>query len=60
MPVDALASTVDLDVDDADLFDLDAEITVGQITAGPAITSWSVCTPGCTSPNGGSGCSYCC
>nr|P85065.1 RecName: Full=Lantibiotic 107891 [Microbispora sp. 107891] len=24
------------------------------------VTSWSLCTPGCTSPGGGSNCSFCC
>jgi len=43
-----------------DLFDLDLEIGVEQSVAGPAVTSISVCTPGCTSEGGGSGCSYCC
>ncbi|MFB7178746.1 gallidermin/nisin family lantibiotic [Streptomyces sp. NPDC056257] len=42
------------------LFDLDLEIGVEKSIAGPAITSISYCTPGCTSEGGGSGCSHCC
>ncbi|GGQ23356.1 MULTISPECIES: gallidermin/nisin family lantibiotic [Streptomyces] len=45
---------------DANLFDLDLEIGVEKSVAGPAITSVSWCTPGCTSEGGGSGCSHCC
>lgn len=43
-----------------DLFDLDAEVTVQTSAVTPTITSVSLCTPGCTSPNGGSFCSFCC
>ncbi|MFF4605292.1 gallidermin/nisin family lantibiotic [Streptomyces sp. NPDC001339] len=45
---------------DMNLFDLDLEIGVEKSVAGPAITSISYCTPGCTSEGGGSGCSHCC
>ncbi|MEU8568900.1 gallidermin/nisin family lantibiotic [Streptomyces pathocidini] len=45
---------------EANLFDLDLEIGVEKSVAGPAITSISYCTPGCTSDGGGSGCSHCC
>lgn len=40
-------------------YDLDAEITMAASNA-PMITSRFICTPGCTSPGGGSFCSYCC
>ncbi|MFE0021737.1 gallidermin/nisin family lantibiotic [Amycolatopsis sp. NPDC059021] len=43
-----------------DLFDLDLRVGVGNVSAGPAVTSYSYCTPGCTSDGGGSGCSHCC
>ncbi|MFD7643991.1 gallidermin/nisin family lantibiotic [Kitasatospora sp. NPDC059795] len=43
-----------------DFFELDAQIEVETEIAGPNVTSLSLCTPGCTSPNGGSACSYCC
>jgi gallidermin/nisin family lantibiotic len=43
-----------------DLLDLDLSIGVEEISAGPAVTSWWLCTPGCTSPGGGSNCSFCC
>lgn len=42
------------------LFDLDMEIGVETVSASPAITSISLCTPGCTSAGGGSMCSFCC
>lgn len=45
---------------EVELFDLDTEVTVQDVSATPTITSWSLCTPGCTSPNGGSFCSFCC
>lgn len=45
---------------DEDLFDLELEIGYGEIYAAPAATSYSVCTPGCISQNGGSNCSFCC
>lgn len=57
MPTDILEAPV---ADSTDLLDLDLEIGTETLTAGPALTSWSVCTPGCTSPGGGSACSYCC
>lgn len=41
-------------------YDLDAEITLSATNATPMITSKFICTPGCTSPGGGSFCSYCC
>ncbi|MEW2505761.1 gallidermin/nisin family lantibiotic [Amycolatopsis sp. CA-161197] len=47
-------------IDDVDLFDLDLEVGVEQMSVTPAITSISLCTPGCTSPGGGSNCSFCC
>lgn len=34
--------------------------TADVVDAAPAFRSWSLCTPGCTSQNGGSGCSFCC
>lgn len=40
-------------------YDLDAEITLAAGST-PMITSRFICTPGCTSPGGGSFCSYCC
>ncbi|GAA2978702.1 gallidermin/nisin family lantibiotic [Actinokineospora diospyrosa] len=43
-----------------DLFDLDLEVSVEQMSLTPAITSISLCTPGCTSAGGGSNCSFCC
>jgi gallidermin/nisin family lantibiotic len=45
---------------DVDAFDLDLEVKVEDVMASPAVTSWSICTPGCTSPGGGSNCSFCC
>lgn len=45
---------------DVDLFDLDLEVSVEKMTFTPAITSHSLCTPGCTSAGGGSNCSFCC
>jgi gallidermin/nisin family lantibiotic len=53
-----LDSTEALEV--VDLFDLDLRVGVGNLSAGPAVTSYSYCTPGCTSEGGGSGCSHCC
>lgn len=41
-------------------FDLDVDVAVQTVAASTAITSRFVCTPGCTSPGGGSFCSYCC
>lgn len=46
--------------DDAGMFDLDMDIQVELTPASPAITSKSLCTPGCTSAGGGSNCSFCC
>jgi gallidermin/nisin family lantibiotic len=43
-----------------DLFDLDLQVGFEATMANPAVTSWSYCTPGCTSEGGGSGCSHCC
>jgi gallidermin/nisin family lantibiotic len=57
MPADILEAKA---AETEDLLDLDLSIGVEEITAGPAITSWSLCTPGCTSPGGGSNCSFCC
>ncbi|MGW3991866.1 gallidermin/nisin family lantibiotic [Amycolatopsis sp. NPDC004772] len=47
-------------IGDVDLFDLDLEVGVEKMSVTPAITSISLCTPGCTSPGGGSNCSFCC
>ncbi|ETK34053.1 gallidermin/nisin family lantibiotic [Microbispora sp. ATCC PTA-5024] len=57
MPADILETRTS---ETEDLLDLDLSIGVEEITAGPAVTSWSLCTPGCTSPGGGSNCSFCC
>lgn len=46
--------------DGLDLFDLDLEMGVETVAASPAVTSISLCTPGCTSAGGGSNCSFCC
>jgi gallidermin/nisin family lantibiotic len=54
----ALLDTVT--TDDLDLFDLDLEVSLVKMDVHPAITSISLCTPGCTSPGGGSNCSFCC
>lgn len=51
---------VDLDPNTTADFDLDAEISVAVMSTEPAITSASICTPGCTSPGTGSFCSFCC
>jgi len=45
---------------DLELLDIDLEIGVETVAATPAITSISLCTPGCTSAGGGSNCSFCC
>jgi gallidermin/nisin family lantibiotic len=45
---------------DENNFDLDVDVAVQTVAASTAITSKFVCTPGCTSPGGGSFCSYCC
>lgn len=37
-------------IGDVDLFDLDLEVGVEKMSVTPAITSISLCTPGCTSP----------
>ncbi|QXJ22484.1 hypothetical protein AGRA3207_003488 [Actinomadura graeca] len=62
MPVNATEGTTtpgsDMDFD-AD-FDLDIDSSVITVTTGPSVTSHAVCTPGCTSPGGGSFCSWCC
>jgi gallidermin/nisin family lantibiotic len=47
-------------IETVDLFDLDIRVGVGNIQGNAAVTSWSYCTPGCTSSGGGSGCSHCC
>ncbi|SDC53842.1 gallidermin/nisin family lantibiotic [Actinokineospora iranica] len=47
-------------VQELDLFDLDLEVGVDTMSVDPAVTSVSLCTPGCTSPGGGSNCSFCC
>ncbi|MFJ1614803.1 gallidermin/nisin family lantibiotic [Streptomyces sp. NPDC088251] len=52
--------TISQSQNETDLFDIDLEIGVERSVAGPAITSVSYCTPGCTSEGGGSGCSHCC
>lgn len=57
MPTDILEISTP---ESSDLLDLDLTIGVEEITAGPEIKSWSLCTPGCTSPGGGSNCSFCC
>lgn len=49
-----------LDDLDQSAFDIDVDVKVEQIPASTMITSVVVCTPGCTSPGGGSFCSYCC
>jgi len=46
--------------DDAEIFDLDLEVNLETMSTDPAITSHIICTPGCTSPGGGSFCSFCC
>jgi gallidermin/nisin family lantibiotic len=46
--------------DELDLFDLDLEVSVEKMNVNPMWTSHSLCTPGCTSPGGGSNCSFCC
>lgn len=51
---------VDLDPNTTADFDLDAEISVAVMSTEPAITSASICTPGCTSLGTGSFCSFCC
>lgn len=56
-PVDDTTTTA---TDHLDLFDLDLQVGFEATMVGPAITSWSYCTPGCTSDGGGSGCSHCC
>ncbi|MFW5417289.1 gallidermin family lantibiotic [Nocardiopsis sp. CNT-189] len=43
-----------------DMFDLDLEVSVEATSVSPAVSSNFLCTPGCTSPGGGSFCSYCC
>jgi gallidermin/nisin family lantibiotic len=50
------------DLEYTDPFDLDVKVFGEPMSpvAGPAITSRFLCTPGCTSPGGGSFCSYCC
>ncbi|MFI5493480.1 gallidermin/nisin family lantibiotic [Actinoplanes sp. NPDC051859] len=48
------------DVTVDDLFDLDVDVNIEMTTASPMVTSWSLCTPGCTSEGGGSQCSFCC
>ncbi|MEV7652236.1 gallidermin/nisin family lantibiotic [Kocuria marina] len=46
------------------VMDIDLEIDIDAMPtdadAQPMITSISLCTPGCTSPGGGSQCSWCC
>lgn len=54
----ALLDTVT--TDDLDLFDLDLEVSLVKMDVHPAVTSKFLCTPGCTSPGGGSMCSFCC
>lgn len=54
----ALLDTVT--TDELDLFDLDLEVSVEKMNVNPMWTSHSLCTPGCTSPGGGSNCSFCC
>jgi lantibiotic bacteriocin len=46
--------------DEVDLFDLDLEVGTEKMSITPAVTSILLCTPGCTSPGGGSNCSFCC
>lgn len=50
-------------VDQKVLEDLDFDLDVRAESDGeavPTFRSWSLCTPGCTSQNTGSGCSFCC
>jgi hypothetical protein len=53
-------ATIEETVETVDLFDLDLAIGIEKINTPFAVTSWSYCTPGCTSDGGGSGCSHCC
>ncbi len=55
-PVTAEATTFDV----TDEFDLDLDVEISELMSSPAITSVSLCTPGCTSAGGGSNCSFCC
>lgn len=41
-------------------FDLDITIDTKPQAQKEYIRSWFICTPGCTSPGGGSFCSFCC
>jgi Gallidermin len=62
MPIDLLAKPVD-PVDSVSLdglFDLDLSVSTEDIVNTTEFRSWSLCTPGCTSPGGGSNCSWCC
>ncbi|MGH3570197.1 MAG: hypothetical protein ACRDRH_30160 [Pseudonocardia sp.] len=61
MPSTTLHDPVEtVDVMDLDMFALDLTIGIEKINTPFAVTSWSYCTPGCTSDGGGSGCSHCC
>lgn len=50
----ATEEIVDINLD-VDVDDIPMEM-IDQVR----LTSISLCTPGCTSPGGGSGCSWCC
>lgn len=43
-----------------DPFDLDVEVSTQEVSFSSTITSKFLCTGGCTSPGGGSFCSWCC
>lgn len=48
-------------IDDLDIaLDMDFDVKPNSSDVGPQITSISLCTAGCTSPGGGSQCSWCC
>lgn len=59
--VDRPSASISLEPLPGDLsFDLDIVIDTKAQSNSAAITSRFFCTPGCTSPGGGSFCSYCC
>jgi Gallidermin len=62
MPTDLLAKPLDLadPVPTQDLFDLDLVVSTEETADSSDFRSWILCTAGCTSPGGGSNCSYCC
>ena len=57
-------NTAILEKPTVDVMDIDLAIDVEDLPVEQIdqirLTSISLCTPGCTSPNGGSGCSFCC